>query len=331
MARYVDPFSEQESLLDSIITQSRQIYDQCFEDSNKELDYLYTLSQLPPKVAVKDILSGIEHHTDQTIQKTFSVLKSPYERVNFVCGNTRIQDFQTLLFKVLSQYEANSREKIISLIDLGCGNGECLSAAILFDYIMSSSNNKTKFSRLLGIDLQEKQIESANYLFKSLIKNIRKRENGSEISSYAWPEIDIVTGDFIEQPWSDFANQKPVSLRSTDTDPKSVLMLYLCATCFTESLLKLILSKVVMPLSDPLVSSDPCTMTSLYLISLDKDLRSYIPPLGESSHGNLFLDLLFEQNCETSWGNGKAYVYRTDRQIEQSYSRPNPNLALHHP
>jgi hypothetical protein len=335
MARYVDgnekdPFSEQQSLLDNIITQSRLIYDKCFEDSNKELDYLYTLSKLPPKVSVKDILSGIAQCSDQSFQKAFSVLKSPYEKVNFVCGNTRIQDFQTILFNVLYQYEDNDHKKVISFIDLGCGNGECLSATLLFDYILSSTNKKMKFSRLLGVDLQEKQIESANYLFKSLVKDIRESEN----ESYVWPDIDIFAGDFIEQPWSDFANRRPVSLaidRPTETDPKTVVLLYLCATCFTESLLKLILSKVVIPLSDPLVSFNRHALTSLYVISLDKDLRSYVPPLSESSNGNLMLELLFEQNCETSWGNGKAYVYRIDRQIEQSHNRPDPTLALHDP
>jgi hypothetical protein len=233
---------------------------------------------------------------------SFSIFQSSHKKVNFVRGNTSLKSIQKVLFQLLQNDYVNKAEtaEITSwnFIDLGCGDGECVSAAFLFDHFFRKSDHTdsplVQFTSIIGVDLQKQQLESARYL----IRNLKKELQSNSSSSAMFPQVILMEEDFLHIDWSQL-------LSSLSPNPSLV---YICATCFTQELIEAIVERIF-----------PVLLPGSIVICLDKELslycRSSSSELTElhvqsSSPDKPPLEFLFSQSCVTSWGEGTAFVYR---------------------
>lgn len=274
--------NEEELLIEKAVS----LYETIRKISEKKLDDIY--NNTTEKVHVFGFGSS-----------SFSVLTSQHRKVNFVKGNTNIESFLKILFKLELE-----KGDLYNFIDLGCGDGECLGATLLFNSL-SSPLEKCKFSNLIGVDLQKQQLESA-HMFLNELNDSLKTENPDLVL----PEISVKHSDFLEINWNELLS---VASRS---------VLYMCATCFTDGLILSIMKSIF-----------PMLLNGSIIICLDKDLNEYYhnPQLEEfpditttrqnanthpveilNGEYEYQLQLVFFQTCRTSWGQGIAYVYRKE-------------------
>lgn len=196
---------------------------------------------------------------------------------NFVNGTTYMDDFQT----VLNQLELSDAAEN-TFLDLGCGDGECLLAASS----LLSSSSKCVFSTVVGIELNHSKVLEAvvlSQLTRSLYPML--------------PSIMIEEGDFLDSPW-----WHTLSISNgVDEVAPNALVVYVCATCYTEDVRQSILHQVS-ALGKSRASSP------LYLIQLD---RAISPE--DCELNNLTLSFVYP-GLRTSWGEGTAYTYMYHRE-----------------
>lgn len=286
-------------MLNYVQEESLKLYEQCRKVAENELDQLYTT---PSHKGEKEGSFS-----------SFPVLQSTHKSVNFVSGNTRLPSFQEILytlFEAFNQYLCKDFDTVRwKFIDLGCGDGECLAASMLFDYYMAKKKSKVPLTmksnllQLIGIDLQKQRLESAEFLMKELSHSMDSLEHPSNLShdqSFT-SFIHILQADFLSISWSELIKQDAGTITH---------ILYLCATCFTVNLVHLIMLQIL-----------TCFPSNTIIISLDKDLRQYILNSSDSQREDssneeerievtYSLELLFDLSCVTSWSQGHAYIYR---------------------
>lgn len=287
-------------MLNYVQEESLKLYEQCRKVAENELDQLYTT---PSHKGEKEGSFS-----------SFPVLQSTHKSVNFVSGNTRLPSFQEILytlFEAFNHYLCKDFDTVRwKFIDLGCGDGECLAASLLFDYYIAKKKSKVPLTmksnlfQLIGIDLQKQRLESAEFLMKELSHSMDSLAHPYYLShdQTFTSFIHILQSDFLSISWSELTARDAGTMTH---------ILYLCATCFTVNLVHLIMLQILTHFPSYTI-----------IISLDKDLRQYIlhsdSQQEDSNSSNdeerievaYSLELLFDQSCVTSWSQGHAYIYR---------------------
>jgi hypothetical protein len=223
------------------------------------------------------------------------ILSSGHAATNFVYGEILFESFSRVLKRVTTKPGG-------FFMDCGCGAGAAVCVAALCSYsVMSSTqhvfdNNlllesatQTStsgidvdvddqewkivpfFSRVLGADLMHSKVEEGTLL----LQHLNKLEPALDIIS----RCKIVLCDFLESDWR-------------DAD-----IVYICATCFTPSLLALLFSKLCL------------LKPGAQVILLDKEI-AFIDGISTDLKLPLMqFEFQFSEQCETTWGYGLAHVY----------------------
>lgn len=188
--------------------------------------------------------------SSESSSNSYRVLRSTHKATNFVSGDTNFSYFQDLLISLhLSDQEV--------FVDLGCGIGECIAAAVLLHYKLPQYHSL--FKEVIGIDLQRSKLLECRFMVECLQEKVT-----------SLPPIRILEEDFLTVDWS------------------HATIVYVCATCFTPSLLVSIIEKCM------------SLRTGSRLILLDKEITS--------EFHNSF-QLINTITCKTSWGEGIASIY----------------------
>jgi hypothetical protein len=264
-----------------IIEESEHLYQKVRDQTENELNEKYSN---PDSV----------QSSSQT--SSFSIFQSSHKKVNFVRGNTSLKSLQKVLFQLFQNDYFNKSEttKIRSwnFIDLGCGDGECLAAAFLFDNFLRKNDHTdsplVQFTSIIGVDLQKQQLESA----RCLMENLKKELQSNSSSSAMFPEVTLMEEDFLQIDWNQLLS--PLSPIPS--------LVYICATCFTQELIESTVERIF-----------PVLLSGSIVICLDKELLAYCHATASNPteiSDKPPLELLFCQSCITSWGEGTAFVYR---------------------
>ncbi len=179
----------------SILTAAHQTYTQARDNV---LQYFANDSVIqPPSVARKGALP---------------ILKTGLKAINFVYGEVDFLSFCKVL--LLVHVPPNG-----VFVDLGCGSGTCIAAAILAPFYYSKYCPSTKlnpFSRFIGIDLMKSKIDDCTRLLL---------EMEAIVGRAAWPEVSVIYDNFLNVDW-------------THAD-----VVYTCATCFAQDQLDLLFQR----------------------------------------------------------------------------------------
>lgn len=136
-------------------------------------------------------------------------LTSGHAPTNFVAGDTHFLDFQDLLVSICG----NERKEMV-FVDLGCGKGEAVAAALLLNH----HSHTNTIREVVGIDLMHFQLDEC----RRLCKNIDLIISQQSCPAFPLPKVTILEEDFTLVDWS-FAD-----------------IVYVCATVFSETLLTLL-------------------------------------------------------------------------------------------
>ncbi len=141
------------------------------------------------------------------------ILKTGLKAINFVYGEVDFCSFCKVL--LLVEIPSNA-----VFVDLGCGSGTCIAAAILAPIYYSKycpSTTQNYFSKIIGIDLMKSKIDDCSRLMLEM-KSLLPHDT-------IWPEINVIYDNFLQVDWS----QADVA--------------YTCATCFAQDQIDLLLVK----------------------------------------------------------------------------------------
>lgn len=210
-----------------------------------------------------------ELNNDNDNKPKMKALKSGLKAVNFVYGEIDIHSF----IHVLNKVGINDENE--TYIDLGCGSGVSLIAALMMVYYNKKHNKLMKFKNVIGIDLLSMKIEECNktvsYINSNVSDFLSNKPNGYyEYLIQKIPEINVILHNFLQYDW------------------KSADVVYACATCFAQDLLV----QLEIKLKELKVGSRIILLDSLILQSQD----------------NMF-QLIDTYVCMTTWGRGNAYIY----------------------
>ena len=180
----------------TILSMAHQIY--C-EARDKVLEYFTNESVIQPPSTGR--------------QGALPILKTGLKAINFVYGEVDFCSFCKVLLLLEIPPSA-------TFVDLGCGSGTCIAAALLAPIYYSKYCPSTvlkKFSRIIGIDLMKSKIDDCARLvleMKSLLPH-----------DTVCPEVSVIYDNFLLVDW-------------THAD-----VVYTCATCFAQDQIDLLLVK----------------------------------------------------------------------------------------
>lgn len=190
---------------------------------------------------------------------TFPILQTGLESVNFVCGDVDFFDF----LKVLDSIDVKHGE---IFCDLGCGSGHCLAAAALFGVHSQSS---VGFSEVVGVELMHSKVVECSAIGECI----------ASLAGSAAAPVRVVEGNFLATDW------------------RASAVVFACATCFTDGLMRQLIDKFLLLASGSRV------------VLLDKQLESYAAHLQAAGAGEAFVRL-GSLDCSATWGRGVATMYR---------------------
>jgi len=222
--------------------------------------------------AMSKILSTISD--DETLFSSTSIIRSQsgIAPVNFVSGQVFFLDFLRVLRMLPStMFKNDSKDRLF--VDLGCGIGSCMSAALLFGLPGSKGlglgsdakgDLRPRFSKIKGFEMMHSKVVECRLLMNAILDCAKQY-----CSLDGTQSVDVVETNFLQADWS-HAN-----------------VVYACATCFDESTMR-----VLEEHKFPLLQSGAC------VIVIDKMLSP-----GSS------LQLLSSCQVRTTWGEASARVF----------------------
>ena len=270
--------------------------------------------------------------------------KSGLKAVNFTHGEVLFKDFSRILLILLDSVSRQSAQSdngkevpptSLKFVDLGCGMGSCMAAALLLSkgtrrntHRPVSSSGMTSmnegsvtdgspstivpspppscvaplFSPIAGLDIMRSKVHEC----KSLMEALRNGTAGGGSTRIA---VSVIEGDFLQ-------SFKPA--KSGDTGWGDADVVYACATCFADDVLH------------PLVSLFGHLKPGAHVILIDRAALSDGPQSWATRSNNALLHhgngngchtveaepvssfFFMEGSCQVacSWGSGCAYIYR---------------------
>jgi hypothetical protein len=267
--------------------------------------------------------------------------KSGLKAVNFTHGEVLFKDFSRILLILLDSVSRQSAQSdngkevpptSLKFVDLGCGMGSCMAAALLLSKgtkrntrrsaVTSSSMNEGSvvdgspssvipspppscvaplFSPIAGVDIMRSKVHECEALM-DILRNSALGGGSARIA------VSVIEGDFLQ-------SFKPAI--SGDTGWGDADVVYACATCFADDVLH------------PLVCLFGQLKAGAHVILIDRAALSDGPQSWATRSNNALLhsngngchtveaepisSLFFmEGSCQVacSWGSGCAYIYR---------------------
>ena len=210
----------------------------------------------------------------------FPVLSSGRKAVNFVSGDVSFHDMFILLrdylrLDNLSGGEARARV----FVDLGCGSGIALCAALA----------SRRFSLVVGMDLKRTKVVECQELVRRFSDLLRQGASYSDVAA-----SKVLFGDFllpIEVSKGSYCQSEANSVGNDGSFEwsKDANVVYACCTCFADDVMA------------PLVKQCQGLRSGSFVILMDKTALD-----GNSDTFTLFGSC----QCNTTWGDAKAYIYR---------------------
>eukprot|EP01039_Chlorochromonas_danica_P008129 gene8129-8969_t len=159
-------------------------------------------------------LLSMNPYPEEDTQLTASsrAIRSGHSPCNFVVGDTDFGDFLDLLSQVMEGKKEH-------FVDLGCGRGEVMAAALLYNIACgcTSGNNDGIIASATGYDLMHFKVDECRRLLNNISDLISTQ--GESV-----PPSVVLEEDFLESNWW-----------------SSATIVYACATCFsTQTMEKLI-------------------------------------------------------------------------------------------
>lgn len=190
-------------------SRAQELYTAALQAVRDELDKLATA----PASATTPASAGLDAKCDKDgaaakPRPVVRALRSGHSPSNFVVGDTEFSSFQSLLQEICDPEQAEA------FVDLGCGRGEVVAAAALFNL----AAGRRGIASVLGIDLMHYKTDEC----KRLCSRILGMANQTEAML---PSVDILEEDFTQVDWSEAS------------------VVYACATCFSEPLMELLREK----------------------------------------------------------------------------------------
>lgn len=158
-------------------------------------------------------LLSMNPYPEEDTQLTASsrALRSGHSPCNFVVGDTDFGDFLDLLSQVIE-------DKKEHFVDLGCGRGEVMAAALLYN--VACGGNNGIIASATGYDLMHFKVDECRRLLNNINDLILTQ--GESV-----PPSVVLEEDFLESDWW-----------------SSATIVYACATCFSTQTMEKLINKL---------------------------------------------------------------------------------------
>jgi hypothetical protein len=174
--------------------------------------HLYQEAYCATKHEIGTLIEFATSQADRPKRTAIRPLRSGHAACNFVVGDTDFNSFQS----VLEQAIFGKDHQIF--VDLGCGRGEVVAAAMLHNIAVQ----RRAISKVVGIELMHYKMDECIRLSYHIEKLLHDQE------SPLIPEVELLENDFLcNCDWVETAD-----------------VVYACATCFSEPLLMLLYEKL---------------------------------------------------------------------------------------
>lgn len=337
------------------MAQSFRLKDSDWHDELYRMTKIYekALTVTAQKVAESDSMTGAGMSGSEKRMGHFKT--SGLKSVNFTNGEVFFPDFCRVLQIVLnsrarggvrnssSSSNGHSSNDVIleeesasvpaqsnlKFVDLGCGSGSCLAAALLLSSIhsqrpllfssfdregQSKAQTVPLFSTVLGLDLMRSKVSECETLMEVLL--------GWDAALRQDSAVQVVENDFLQA----FRPSEPEAISWHDAD-----VVYACATCFADDVLEplvalfqhLKIGAHVILMDRPVLSgtkqSSPNKSSPNKKPLNTENLRSAWGCSDGDDLSELF-SLVGSCQVNCSWGTGCAYVYLKVKEISKSRS-----------
>ena len=236
------------------------------------------------------------------MKRASKALDTDVEKVNLVYGEIFVEDF----LKLIAAADFKEGE---TLVDLGCGTGNCLACAALYSSLSLHAGDNTSIgerqqsrSKILGLELLcSKLIEC-----RLLLSHLNALVDTNSLPSL--PTIDILETDFIkDSKWKDLADV--VYSAATIFSPNQLRALLPHFLKLKEGCRIIILDKEIN--ESNFGSNFLGEGTSLTDLS-DISNPNHNPNPNPYPNPNLndIFELLDSMKCMTTWGLSWAFIYR---------------------
>jgi SAM-dependent methyltransferase len=146
----------------------------------------------------------------------FPVMKAPLKAVNFVYGETSalgmLHVLNTYVPRLLLDVDVaphtKGLERDLCFVDLGCGNGTCIAAALLSGL----------FKRIVGVEIMRAKANECRAMSGKLLRSFDRIYSPADTPA---PRVEVVEGNFQSYNWWEVAD-----------------VVYMVTTCFTEDVVE---------------------------------------------------------------------------------------------